>query len=69
MVLIGAVATLLALRSTAEAHGRLDAMCDLKVVVPVEGPSDVEAFPNRQAFPAWCGPDPHAAPAGVRFET
>ena len=48
---------------------QVDAFCDLKVVVPMEGPTEIEAFPNRQRFPEWCGADPHAVPAGLRFET
>lgn len=37
-------------------------MCGLKVVIPLEGPTELESFVNAQTFPAWCGPDPHAFP-------
>jgi hypothetical protein len=46
----------------AELEWRIGEMCGLKVVVPLEGPTELESFVNTQTFPAWCGPDPHAHP-------
>lgn len=37
-------------------------MCGLKVIVPLEGPTDLESFVNAQTFPQWCGSDPYAYP-------
>lgn len=48
---------------------QVDAFCSLKIVVPMEGPTELEAFPNRQRFPEWCGLDPHLVPETLGFET
>lgn len=44
------------------AEDRISAMCGLKAVIALEGPTDLEAFIVAQAFPHVCGPDPYAHP-------
>lgn len=36
-------------------------MCGLKVVIPLKGPTELEAFVNAQVWPGVCGSDPWAS--------
>lgn len=57
MILLAVLAIYFA-TTTVVLQGRVEDMCSLKVILPKEGPTDLEAFVNAQTF-AWCGDDPY----------